>query len=100
MAHASCRLIVFLLWIVGVLAGNTTSDTAVNRNFWCGQWAGRPFPRNRPVLPNEIPTADTVTRAFVQPELLAIPFGPIPTTSPIVQLPKIFGRGASAGFRE
>lgn len=100
MVLAHCRLIVISLWIIGVVAGNTISGTAVNDIVWCGLWAGQPVAQDKPVPPHQIPTADKVTRLFVQPELQAPPFAPLSMLAPIVQLPKIFGHGAPACFRK
>ena len=98
MVQVLCSLMVLFLSNVCAVAHNRSLGSVSNKDVWCGRWAGNPDPAARPMPPYEVPPGDPRLRLFAEPQLQQPPFGPLPSRDPIVQLPKLFGRGANRVF--
>lgn len=75
-----------------VLTGSALTHAVTDH--WCGDWAGSPNPANMPdaqQLPNQ---RDLEKRFFVEPQLAK--FAPAPPNIQKVQIPKMWGNGASS----
>ena len=99
MRFAFRRLIVTILSVRLVAAGNRSTTSTSNNVVWCGLWAGRPNLFSPPVPPHQIPPPDGTIRLFAEPQLQDPIFSPLPMAVPIVQIPKLFGRGGQKNLR-
>ena len=82
-----------LIATAGLCQSQADVSTVNADQHWCGPWAGSPNPAD---VPSEqlLPGRDDAKRFFVEPQLQRVPFSPVQSVEPKVQVPKIWGTSA------